>query len=342
MIRWPGRRVPIASILCAVLASCASTQARLELPAPTERELALAANARLHVEKLAGEIGPRAHSDRDAVALAVRYISSALARAGLEVRQQGFESGGETSINVEGRTPSGRKERTLIVGAHYDTERASPGANDNASGVAAMIELARLIGQRELGRCSYRFVAFAREEDGLLGSRAYARDLVEAGTEVRAMLSIDSLGYYSDALGSQSLVPGARRGSRRANFVTFASDLASQPAMQAAASGFARLARCRCSSWRSAPRSRRTSCAPTMQCSGRTTCRRFSSPTPDRSATRPTTDRPTRPTDTPDRLDFERLGRAIAGLEVALLTLEREVCGTDAPSPESRDRTNTR
>lgn len=324
MSSGPGRCPRIAPILCAVLASCAATGPEPELSEPTPREAALAFNARLHVEKLAGEIGPRSRTDHESLTRTIRYISAELTRAGLEVREHAFTSGGETSINVEGRTPSGPGARTLIVGAHYDTVRASPGANDNASGVAAMIELARLVNQRKLGSCSYRFVSFGREEDGLLGSRAYARELAENGVDVRAMLSIDSLGYYSDAPGSQREARGVRRAPRKANFVTFVSNKASEQAMQAAAAGFRKIASIPLLTLAAS-----TAIAPDVVRSDHAAFWTYDVPAFLVTDTGPLRDSAYhRPGDMPDRLDFDRLGRAIAGLELALRSLEKEVCGT--------------
>ena len=98
-------------------------------------------------------------------------------------------------------------EEIVLIGAHYDTVSESPGANDNASGVAALLEIARLLAAKPLAR-SVRFVAFVNEEAPFfytwkMGSHRYARRAHERGDNITAMLSLETIGYYSDANGSQ-------------------------------------------------------------------------------------------------------------------------------------------
>jgi hypothetical protein len=95
----------------------------------------------------------------------------------------------------------------VLVGAHYDSVVDSPGADDNASGVASMLELARLFAVRQPDR-TVRFVAFANEEPPYfwtedMGSLRYARMAKQRGDSIVAMLSLESLGFYSDAPRSQ-------------------------------------------------------------------------------------------------------------------------------------------
>ena len=98
----------------------------------------------------------------------------------------------------------GRTDKRIIVGAHYDIyPHESPGADDNASGVAVLIELAHLLkGVAELN-CDVELVSYDMEEVGLWGSRVHARQLRLQNVDVVCMLCLDMLGYYSDAENSQ-------------------------------------------------------------------------------------------------------------------------------------------
>jgi Zn-dependent M28 family amino/carboxypeptidase len=187
------------------------------LPPLSEDARALAARLRAHVEALA-----RAERNTD-LEPSARYIERAFAAHGLAPASHYFESGGRTVRNVEaGNTAA------IVVGAHYDTVPGSPGANDNASGVAALIELAGMLGKESL---PIRFVAFANEEPPYflgpeMGSWRWARRARDGGEPVRAMFSLEMLGYYRDAPGSQRLpFPLGFFYPDRADFVAFVADL---------------------------------------------------------------------------------------------------------------------
>src|SRR5207237_7000020 len=107
---------------------------------------------RKHVESLA----PKGRNTD--LATPARYIAAAFAEYGLEPVTQDFPSGGRTVRNIEVQA---RTDSLVVVGAHYDTVPGSPGADDNASAVAALIELAGMLASEEL---PVRFVAFANEE----------------------------------------------------------------------------------------------------------------------------------------------------------------------------------
>jgi Zn-dependent M28 family amino/carboxypeptidase len=94
----------------------------------------------------------------------------------------------------------------ILIGAHYDGVPGSPGADDNASGVAVLLELARLL-QAQPARYPVQFVAFDLEEYGLLGSRAYVQDLVQQQIPLRLMVSLEMLGYCVDRAHSQQYPP---------------------------------------------------------------------------------------------------------------------------------------
>src|SRR5207244_12081533 len=118
----------------------------------------------------------------------------------------------------------------VVIGAHYDTAFGSPGADDNASGVAAVLAMARRLAHEKPSR-TLRFVAFANEEPPYftteqMGSWVYAKRCRERGERVVAMISVEAIGYYSDAAGSQQY-PALQEAvyPTVANFVAFVSNL---------------------------------------------------------------------------------------------------------------------
>lgn len=189
-------------------------------------ERALAERLRAHVEALAAD---QRNADLDRP---VRYIAAQLGNA----RMHEFPSGGRRVKNLE--VGSG----AVVVGAHYDTVPGSPGADDNASGVAALIELARM-------GLPARFVAFANEElpyfrTGDMGSQVWARTAREHGDEVRAMFSLEMLGCYSDAPGSQRYpAPFSWLYPDRADFIAFVGDLGARGLVRSAIRAFRKSAR---------------------------------------------------------------------------------------------------
>lgn len=200
------------------------------LPPLSPEGEALAARLRRHVAALA-------QSERNAdLESPARYIESALAAYGLPVASQRFESGGRQVRNIE--TTQARP--LIVVGAHYDTVPGSPGADDNASGVAVLIELARLLA----GRQGVRFVAFANEEmpyfmSREMGSYFAAGRSRARGEPLRAMLSLEMLGYYRDAPGSQRYpFPLGLLYPQRGDFIAFVGDLGTRALVRKAIKGF--------------------------------------------------------------------------------------------------------
>lgn len=165
-----------------------------------------------HVGALAGTIGERGVYRPDAYEAARAYIRRELIGAGAEVQAQTFPSRAVACANLEviakGREPG---LPCIVVGAHYDTVQGTPGADDNATGVAALIELARSLVSGGWRR-TIRLVAFANEEAPFFdgpehGSRVYAKGLKAAGERVHLMLSLEMLGYFDRTPGSQKYPP---------------------------------------------------------------------------------------------------------------------------------------
>ena len=178
------------------------------LPSLTENENLLNKRLKGHVVILADKIGERNVTYPGKLAASAEYVTKALKEMGYDVSTQEYVVGGATVKNIEcaiiGKSyPS----EIVIVGAHYDSVIGSPGANDNASGVAALIEIARYFKDKATLR-TVRFVFFVNEEPPyfhgeLMGSRVYALRSRKNGENIVAMYALDTIGYYSDNPGSQ-------------------------------------------------------------------------------------------------------------------------------------------
>ncbi len=161
-----------------------------------------------HVSVLAERIGERNIKHYDSLKGSLEYIENALHVEGFQIAEQEYSVGGKPVKNIEAEIPGTQTpEEIIVVGAHYDSINGSPGANDNASGVAALLELARDLKAQGHAR-TIRFVAFVNEEPpyfqtGDMGSRVYAHRSRERGENILAMISVETIGYYSDAEGSQ-------------------------------------------------------------------------------------------------------------------------------------------
>jgi len=181
------------------------------LPPLTDKQRALEQELLCHVQTLAGQIGERNVFHHDRLVMAADYIRTTLAGAGYEVRRQPYEVGGKICENVEAEVRGSRRpDEIMVIGAHYDSVQGSPGANDNASGVAAVLALARAFAKTAPAR-TLRFVSFTNEEPPLfqtthMGSRVYAKRSRERGEKIVLMLSLETIGYYSDEPGSQHLL----------------------------------------------------------------------------------------------------------------------------------------
>lgn len=188
------------------------------------------------VRTLAETIGPRSYRDEANLEAAADFVTRSFEAAGYTVTFQPYEVKGRTYRNIIAeRRGTEEPDRILILGAHYDTVEGSPGADDNASGVAVLLELARLHAETQF-RKTVRFVAFTLEEPPFfrtrhMGSRVYARSLKEREEQIEGMLSLEMVGYYSQAEGSQSfpLFWLRWRYPTTGNFITVVSNSASEP-----------------------------------------------------------------------------------------------------------------
>jgi len=201
------------------------------LPPLTDEQRTLEQELHSHVQTLAGQIGERNVFHHDRLVMAADYIRATLAGAGYEVRLQPYEVAGKICENVEAEVRGSRRpDDIIVIGAHYDSVQGSPGANDNASGVAAMLALARAFA-KATPACTLRFIAFANEEPPLfqteyMGSRVYAKRSRERGERIALMLSLETIGYYLDEPGSQHLLfPLNLIYPSTGNFIAFVSNV---------------------------------------------------------------------------------------------------------------------
>ena len=214
------------------------------LPPLTESEQLIHDNLKRHVAELAGGIGERNVWRPGTMSAAAAYIRMALEGTGYAVSVQPFTSNGLTLVNIEAVLPGhDTEDEVIVVGAHYDSVVGCPGADDNASGVAALLELARLLAGTTLQR-TVRFVAFATEEapffDGdEMGRNLYARRAHAQGERIEAMLSLETLGYYTDTPGSQRYpFPFSLFYPDTGNFIGFVGNLSSRPLVRQAVGAF--------------------------------------------------------------------------------------------------------
>ncbi len=170
----------------------------------------------MHVDRLAGLIGPRHAGLPGALDEAARLVERELSHCGYSVERQPYAVHGRQVVNVVAEKPAKSLDSgIIIIGAHYDTVEISPGADDNASAVAVMLEVARLLRNRSFER-TVRFVGFTCEEPpyfytGDMGSHVYARTCRERGERIAGMVSLEMLGYFADQPDTQQIPPGIPR-----------------------------------------------------------------------------------------------------------------------------------
>jgi Peptidase family M28 len=196
-------------------------------------EVALREELRADVQKLASEIGERNMQRYEQLNAAADFIEDSFSRAGLHPRRDSYELRGQVCHNIDAEIRGARPE-IILIGAHYDSVFGSPGANDNGTGVAATLALARRFAGGKPEH-TLRFVAFVNEEppyflSGEMGSLVYAGRCKERGDKISAMISLETIGYFSDAPNSQAY-PSPGLGifyPRVGNFIGFVSNVHSR------------------------------------------------------------------------------------------------------------------
>lgn len=158
-----------------------------------------------HLEKITGERTPP-YSDSHLQEV-MTYIETTLSQLGYPVERDPFLFAGIMFDNLIARKKGLKSNEKIIVGAHFDSVPGSPGADDNASGVAVILELARLLADHEWNH-TIEFIGFHMEEWNMIGSTAYAEKLKIQKAKLRGMISLEMVGYTSDQPKSQKLPIG--------------------------------------------------------------------------------------------------------------------------------------
>ncbi len=197
-----------------------------------------------HVDMLAGHIGERNVWNYDALQKAAGYIQVSLESLGYKVTSQPFMVENKQVRNLVAiHKGQERDKEIIVVGAHYDSVSGSPGANDNATGVAAVLELARLLSVETLP-CTVHFVAFVNEEPPFfktqqMGSLVYSNQAKKQNEQIMAMFSLETIGYYSDKEGSQRYpFPLGLFYPDKGNFIGFVSNFSSKSLLKRSISLF--------------------------------------------------------------------------------------------------------
>lgn len=229
LLWWFGIRMPGNNISKAAPLSPAELELRSELIAD--------------VQTLAGEIGERNMHRYSQLNAAADFIENSFGRAGLTARRDTYELQGRACHNIEVEV-RGADPKILLVGAHYDSVFGSPGANDNGSGVAALLALARRFATKSHTH-TLRFVAFVNEEPPYfqteqMGSFVYASRCKARGDQIPAIISLETIGYFSDAPHSQ-IYPAAVLGPfypSAGNFIGFVGNISSRSLLRRALAHF--------------------------------------------------------------------------------------------------------
>jgi hypothetical protein len=213
------------------------------LPPLTPEQITLRNELVSDVQTLAGNIGERNFQRYRQLVAASDFIERSFSAAGLRPRRDRYEMRGQSFDNIETEI-RGAQPEIVLIGAHYDSVLGSPGANDNGSGVAALLALARRFAGKSYLR-TLRFVAFVNEEPPMfqsteMGSYVYASRCKANGDRIIAMLSLETIGYYSDAPRSQTYpFPGlGLLYPTRGNFIGFVGNVPSRALVREAIGQF--------------------------------------------------------------------------------------------------------
>lgn len=212
-----------------------------------QTEISLAENLKSHVVRLASDPQGRNNHTHLGLTPARDYIVDQLKTYGYTISLQTYQAQTQspmpsefafkkddytTFINIEAELP-GRTNDILIIGAHYDSVSNCPGANDNASGVAALLEMARLFKNQTLHK-TVRWVVFANEEPPFfqtvaMGSLVYANRSAERKENIVGMLALETIGYFTEVPESQHYPPPLHYFyPDRGNFIAFVGNLSSR------------------------------------------------------------------------------------------------------------------
>jgi Zn-dependent M28 family amino/carboxypeptidase len=175
-----------------------------------DEEKTIVSNLKRTVEYLSFYIGVRDSDYYDKLSAAADFITNKFKELDYDVSFNMYENEGKFYKNIIAEKNHKDDQKVIIIGAHYDTYD-NPGADDNASGVAGLLELARTLKEIAPDK-NIRFIAFVNEEPPffktkLMGSWVYVEHIHKNKEEIKAAIILESIGYYSDEKGSQSYPP---------------------------------------------------------------------------------------------------------------------------------------
>jgi len=187
---------------------------------------------------LAGTVGERNTSTPEALAKAEEHIFRRFTELGYGITLDTYPAGGKAVSNISAiKSGHTKPEEIIVIGAHYDSAPGTPGADDNASGVAVLLELARHFKDYK-PECTIHFTAFVNEEPpyfqtDLMGSHVYALGCRARNEKITGMLCLESLGCFSSMPHSQLYPPPLERlYPDKADFIAFCSNIASYPLLR--------------------------------------------------------------------------------------------------------------
>lgn len=322
---WSAVRIALALLVIVAIASFFGIRMPGHNPsaaaALSETEIALRAELSADVQKLAGEIGERNLDRYPQLMAAADFIETSFARAGFAPQRISYDVRGRACHNLEAEV-RGTSPEIFVVGAHYDSVLGCPGANDNGSGVAALLALARRLAGKPTQK-TLRFVAFVNEEPPYfqtdeMGSYVYAKRCKDRGDRISGMISLETIGYFSDAPESQKY-PATGLGlfyPSKGNFIGFAANTSSRALLKTTVQAFRKAGRLPCEG------AALPAAIPGIGWSDHWSFWQCGYP-----AIMVTDTAPFRyphyhePTDTPDKLDYNRFALVVSGMESVIKEL---------------------
>jgi Zn-dependent M28 family amino/carboxypeptidase len=231
----------------------------------TEEQVLSRSNISNHVWMLAGDIGARSLTRApNGLHKSAEYIEYVFKKIGYNPVDQVFSAEVYNLAGSQRQPPvihqtrniiaelkgATSAEEIIVVGAHYDTEYSSPGANDNATGVAALLEIARVLYANQQAEHTIRFVAFTNEEQPFcrtnqMGSKVYADACKDRNEKIKAMICLETIGCYTEEPGTQNFPDPTFEslGHDIGNFIAFVSNVASESLLKKCVTSFRRLVR---------------------------------------------------------------------------------------------------
>ena len=214
------------------------------LPTLQGAEITLQNLLQQDIQTIAVEIGARNVNQYEKLNAARDFLDSYLTQSGYKVKHHEYKIKNKSYYNLEvERLGTEKPNEIIVIGAHYDSAFSTPGANDNGTGAAATLELARIFAQKSPKR-TIRFVEFTNEEPpffwtGDMGSLVYAKQIDRSKEKVVAMISLETMGYFSDMVGSQKYpFPLNLLYSNQGNFISFIGNLNSSDLVRRSIASF--------------------------------------------------------------------------------------------------------